>query len=242
MRIRYLRRPTHRQVCYWLDLDNTLHDASRHILPAINQAMTQYVARQLNMPLDEASRIRNRYWLAYGATLLGLIKHHDIDALHFLEQTHQLPDLHEQLIKVRSVRHHLPRLQGTRILLTNAPRDYAERVLRSLGLHKSLHAVVTVEDMKVHGHWRPKPSAWLWKHLKRTHSGRRHVLVEDTVGHLVSAAPCGFSTAWIAPRHMSGSKHRQAARPASVDCRVRRFDQFAAWASRLPQTRQPGSR
>ena len=229
MRIRYLQRPTHRHICYWLDLDNTLHDASQHILPAINRAMTQYVAQHLQLDPSAASQLRNQYWKQYGATLLGLIKHHNVNPFHFLEQTHQLPDLTTQVEKVRSVRHHLSRMKGTRILLTNAPRDYAERVLSLLGLKKQLHAVVSVEDMKIHGYWRPKPSNWLWMHLKAIHSSPRHALVEDTLGHLMGANRYGYKTAWIAPQGPYGKPLKHQA----VQCRVRHFKHTAAWAHRI---------
>ena len=38
-----------RQPLWLFDLDNTLHDASSAIFPSINQAMTSYVARHLNL-------------------------------------------------------------------------------------------------------------------------------------------------------------------------------------------------
>ena len=229
MRIRYLRRPPHRGVCFWLDLDNTLHDASRFILPEINQAMTRYVASHLDLPLQEASTLRNRYWVQYGATLLGMMYHHDVDPHHFLEHTHRLPNLHQQVVKVASIRHHLSRLPGTKILLTNAPREYAERVLRLLGMHRYLHAIVAVENMRIHRQWRPKPASQLWPRLKAAHPSRRHVLVEDTVGHLVAAARHQFGTAWIVPPVL----RHQRAKPSSVNLRVASFAEFAKWACRF---------
>ena len=58
----------------WLfDLDNTLHNATPHIFPHINRSMRQYIERHLNVDKHEASRIRQDYWMRYGATLLGLI-------------------------------------------------------------------------------------------------------------------------------------------------------------------------
>ena len=68
----------------WLfDLDNTLHNASAHIFPHIGRAMRDYIRRHLQLDETEATQLRQHYWQRYGATLLGLIRHHDIDPRHF---------------------------------------------------------------------------------------------------------------------------------------------------------------
>ena len=73
----------------WLfDLDDTLHDASFAIFDAIDRRMTDYVERALGVERAEANRLRLLYWRRYGATLLGLVRHHGVDAGHFLRETH----------------------------------------------------------------------------------------------------------------------------------------------------------
>jgi putative hydrolase of the HAD superfamily len=67
----------------WLfDLDNTLHDAGPHIFPHINRSMVEYIRDHLGIEEDEATRIRQVYWQRYGATLLGMMRHHGTDARH----------------------------------------------------------------------------------------------------------------------------------------------------------------
>jgi putative hydrolase of the HAD superfamily len=76
----------------WLfDLDNTLHDASHAIFPAINRLMTAYVARVLGCDDATASRVRVDYWQRYGATLLGMVRHHQVDPADFLRAAHDFP-------------------------------------------------------------------------------------------------------------------------------------------------------
>ena len=73
----------------WLfDLDNTLHDASWRLMKEINRRMTLYIQERLNLDEEQASALRTRYWKRYGATLLGLVAHHGVDAADFLEKTH----------------------------------------------------------------------------------------------------------------------------------------------------------
>ena len=83
----------------WLfDLDNTLHNASPHIFPHINRAMREYIECHLGVDEHEATRIRQDYWERYGATLLGLMRHHGTDPRHFLHETHQFPDLARMVV------------------------------------------------------------------------------------------------------------------------------------------------
>jgi putative hydrolase of the HAD superfamily len=72
-------RARDRKLVWFFDLDNTLHDASHAIFGAIDSRMTSYVERHLAVDRAEADRIRRHYWLRYGATLLGLVRHHGID-------------------------------------------------------------------------------------------------------------------------------------------------------------------
>ncbi|MFP5405403.1 MAG: HAD family hydrolase, partial [Gammaproteobacteria bacterium] len=131
-----------------LDLDNTLHDAMPVVFPRINEAMTAYIARALTLPLEEASGLRSQYWRRYGATMLGLVRHHGIDPHHFLLETHPFPDL--ELLVRRNPRliAALRRLPGRRVIVTNSPRHYATRVVRALGIAPVVEGVVTLESMK----------------------------------------------------------------------------------------------
>src|SRR5450830_1431170 len=70
----------------WLfDLDNTLHNASHAIFPAIMANMNTYIARVLGdgttpADIDAVNAARTLYWKRYGATLLGLMRHHNVSA------------------------------------------------------------------------------------------------------------------------------------------------------------------
>ena len=58
--------------------------------------MSAYIARHLGLDASGASALRQRYWDHYGATLLGLVRHHDVEPGHFLEETHRLPGLEDR--------------------------------------------------------------------------------------------------------------------------------------------------
>ena len=68
----------------WLfDLDNTLHNASHAAFRGIDRAMTDYIVRELEVSANDADGMRRHYWQRYGATLLGLVRHHGVRAAAF---------------------------------------------------------------------------------------------------------------------------------------------------------------
>ena len=151
------RRGSARSPVWLFDLDNTLHDASHAAFMPISAAMTGYIVEHVGLDEVAATSLRQEYWLRYGATLLGMVRHHAVGAAHFLEQTHRLPGLEERLRTSAHDRAALRRLCGRKYVLTNAPRHYAQRVLRALRLESAFDGVIAIEDMAMFGQLRPKP-------------------------------------------------------------------------------------
>ena len=231
----------------WLfDLDNTLHDASHAIFPNISANMNVFIARVLGNGATPATReavdaARVGYWKKYGATLLGMVKHHNVSAADFLKQTHDLQDLRGLMRFERNVGRMLKRLPGRKILLTNAPMRYSTDVVRHLGLGRHFSHHIAIEDMQVHGRLRPKPSGLMLRRLLRKHgvAPRRCILVEDTLDNLRSAKRLGVRTVWITQYlrrvEASGSAAlpRMLNSPAFVDVKVKSLRQLPARMHRL---------
>ena len=180
----------------WLfDLDNTLHNATPHIFPHINRSMRDYIERHLGVDRHEATRIRQDYWVRYGATLLGLIRHHGTDPDHFLRETHQFPDLQRMVVFERPVIHALRRLPGRKIIFSNAPRHYAKAILDITGLGACFDAVYSVENVR----YQPKPMLAGFRTLLRAErlDPRRCIMVEDSLANLVAAKRLGMKTVWV---------------------------------------------
>ena len=190
----------------WLfDLDNTLHDASHAAFGPFNEAMSGYIARHLGLDADGASALRQRYWDHYGATLLGLVRHHGIRPGHFLEETHRLPGLEDRLRTSAHDRAALARLPGRKFILTNAPRAYALRVLCRLRLARHFDGVIGIDDMTMFGQLRPKPDARMFRRLlaRLKLPAHRCVLVEDTLEHQKAAHGLGIRSVWM-QRYLDG--------------------------------------
>jgi len=183
----------------WIfDLDDTLHNASAHIFPVMNQTMTQYIMDHLELDEDEAHSLRRHYWRIYGATLKGLVRHHNTDPHHFLEETHQLEKLHEMVIQVKRLRHMLNSLEGRKLVFTNAPRSYALRVLDLMGIQDEFELVFSVESAKFHA----KPSVRGFQQLLKSIKANASdcIMLEDNLPALMTAKRLGMKTIWISKK------------------------------------------
>jgi putative hydrolase of the HAD superfamily len=187
-------------VLTWIfDLDNTLHDASAHIFPHLNRSMTAYLQAALELDAHAAGELRQHYWRRYGATLLGLIRHHGTDPHHFLRETHRFVDLEAMISKEAGLRSALRSLHGRRIVFSNAPVHYARAVLKALRIADLFADVFTIE----HTRFRPKPDAYGFLRLisRNRLAPRQCIMVEDTLENLRTAKRLGMRTVWVSREH-----------------------------------------
>jgi putative hydrolase of the HAD superfamily len=182
----------------WIfDLDNTLHDARVHIFPSMHTQIQDYLKRQFGLNDEDAGRMRRDFWLRYGTTLAGLMRHHGTDPRHFLAETHVFPELADMVVRENALKHALARLGGTRLVFSNAPRHYVEEVLRAIRLRRFFDAVYTIEDTGYRG----KPHVWGFHRLLRAHDLDPHrcALIDDILDNLRAAHRLGMSTVWVSP-------------------------------------------
>ena len=209
----------------WLfDLDDTLHDASSASMGELHVSMGQYIEENLGISEAESDALRRQYWQRYGATLLGLVRHHGVKPAHFLHHTHLLPGLEARVRGHAADIAALKRLRGRKFILTNAPMAYAQRVLGVLGIGHLFDGVLAIEDMHMFGELRPKPDARMlrWVAARLGVSPSQCVLVEDTLVHQKAARRVGMGTVWM-QRWLPSRVTRRRRRPAYVDRRVGRL-------------------
>jgi putative hydrolase of the HAD superfamily len=195
----------------WIfDLDNSLHDARPHLFPHIDRSMTAYLAEHLDLSAYAANELRQFYWRRYGATLVGLIRHHGIDPHHFLRETHHFPEIGKLVVGRRELRSVLRRLPGRKIVFSNAPAHYSRAILAALGVDDLFDDVFSIERTR----FRPKPDAHGFRTLLRTHRllASRCIMVEDNLENLRTAKRLGMKTVWVDQSSRS---------PAWVDANVR---------------------
>jgi putative hydrolase of the HAD superfamily len=197
--VRIARLPPSRRV--WIfDLDNTLHDARPHIFPSMHAQINEYLMRYFNVDQEGANEMRRGFWLRYGTTLKGLMRHHGTDPHHYLRETHRFPELADMLVHENALKHALMSLGGRRLVFSNAPRHYVEEVLRTIGVGRYFDAVYTIESTR----FKPKPAFQGFRVLLRAHNLAPHrcALVDDTLENLRTAKRLGMSTVWVSERAM----------------------------------------
>ena len=171
--------------------------------------MTQYIMDELNLDETAAHQLRQHYWRIYGATLKGLMRHHGVNAYHFLKETHGEMDLPNMVIQVKRLKHLLNSLPGRKCVFTNAPREYALRVLEIMDIADCFELVFSVESTKFHA----KPSVRGFQLLLKSLKVKACdcVMLEDNLPALMTAKRLGMKTIWIT---------RKLHKPSFVDYRL----------------------
>ncbi|MCX7357375.1 MAG: pyrimidine 5'-nucleotidase [Alphaproteobacteria bacterium] len=178
------------------DLDNTLYPA-RALYDEIGDRMTSYIARKTGLDTEGALEIRERYFHQYGATVVGLMRHHGIDARDFLLDVHEAD--HSVLEPDPDLRALIAALPGRRIIFTNGGGGHAQRVLTSLKLDGLFETVFDIETAEL----TPKPQRASYERLLAhcSFAAAGALLIEDTLHNLEPAHDLGFTTALVGVVH-----------------------------------------
>lgn len=202
----------------WLiDLDDTLINSSKVLFPILHERMTNFIEERLGLPHDEALAMRSAYWRKYGTTFLGLMKHHGIDPDEFLEETHNF-DVYASVELDNELRRVLSRLPGRKVLYTNAPKSYADSVIRRLKLQGVFCDIVTSSSAKGFGGERlPKPNAKMMKLICASNKvlPNEVIFVDDSLHNLSIAAKEGFRCVWFV-----GFRKNTLPKPSYVEARI----------------------
>jgi putative hydrolase of the HAD superfamily len=185
-----------RQISVWLfDLDNTLYPVGNDFMRLIEARMTVFVARELNLPRDEAWALQKQYLHEHGTTLAGLMANHGIDPEHFLDEVHDVSL--DALIPDPILHAALMRLPGRRLIFTNGDARHAERVLERLGLADAFEAVFHIASAD----YIPKPNPATFARMIAAHAvdPKATAFFEDSEKNLAPAASLGMTTVLVGP-------------------------------------------
>ncbi|RMG56965.1 MAG: pyrimidine 5'-nucleotidase [Deltaproteobacteria bacterium] len=125
------------------DLDNTLYPKEVGLWKVIDDRIEEFVRRTLGTDPVTARSVRKGFLRVFGTTLKGLMVNHDVNPRDYLSYVHDVP-VEEMLSPDRELREMLLALPGRRFVFTNASGDYAERVLRALGVEDCFEEVLDI--------------------------------------------------------------------------------------------------
>lgn len=183
---------------YWIfDLDNTLYPAENNLFSQIDKRMGRYISKRFDLSLEDARKLQKKYFHDYGTTLRGLMTEHDIPPQDYLDYIHNIN--FDVLQKDNALNEALRCLKGTKIIYTNASRDYALKVMEKLGMEHIFSDIFDIEAAE----FRPKPDRQSYDKLVRDLGvdPKKSVMVEDIARNLVPASDMGMKTVWVPTGH-----------------------------------------
>jgi putative hydrolase of the HAD superfamily len=178
-----------------LDLDDTLYPNTSGIWGAIGERINRYMTERVGIPLGHVDALRDRYFRSYGTTLNGLMIHHNVNPLDYLDYVHQVP-IEEMIHPDLDLLHTLRSLPQRRVVFTNASRGHAERVLRALGLEQVIDQVVDIVALDMINKPRPESFQRAMALCGETEPAAC-VTVDDALRNLITADSLGMTTVLV---------------------------------------------
>ncbi|HBY95440.1 MAG: pyrimidine 5'-nucleotidase [Ardenticatenaceae bacterium] len=177
------------------DLDNTLYPPSTGLMAAVDRRIARYFARELGLRLPEAEQLRADYCWQYSSCTTGVLRGARLDLDAFLTDVHAIPVEHHLLAPNPALAAMLKQLQLVKWIFTNAPAEYARRVLDALGVMGHFRGIFDIRFLGFVG--KPEPAAYERVLAAIGARGEECAMVEDSVANLAPAAALGMTTVLV---------------------------------------------
>lgn len=185
-------------VSEWVfDLDNTLYPHHSNLFSQIDVKMTDYVARILQLPKDEARALQKKFYLEYGTTLRGLMENYQISSDDFLNYVHDID--YSWLDPNPALGEAIKSLPGRKFIFTNGDTNHAKNTARQLGILEHFDEIFDV----VAANLVPKPARETYNKFKALHrvETEKAVMFEDLARNLEVPKSMGMKTVLIVPHN-----------------------------------------
>ncbi len=141
------------------DLDNTLYSEASGLETGVAQRMNQFIADMFDLPVPEAIKFRREHAKPYGTTLEWLMRERGFhEPERYFQYIH--PEGEEDCLEPDHVlRLMLNEIHLPKAVLTNAPLEHAQRVLKRLDIPDCFTGVYDIRFNNLVG--KPNPDAYL---------------------------------------------------------------------------------
>lgn len=182
------------------DLDNTLYSALSGLLDHIDCRIDCFIGQKLNLAPEEIAELRQNYWQKYGTTLSGLVLQHQIKPVEYIDYVYNIniadfikPDPILAMV--------LENIKLTKVIFSNSPKKYIERVLQVLDVERYFAKIYDIEFCNYLG--KPNLSGFLKVLNDLGVKGEDCILVDDCVVNLQAAQQIK-----IVPIYLNGDPQR----------------------------------
>ena len=173
------------------DLDNTLYHPEHDLFSLIDVRINRFMHDVAEIPQADVDRLRRRYWQNYGATLQGLIRHHNIDPESYLDYVHDV-DVTTRIKPDPALRDSLAKLKPPCYIFTNGSHQHAERVTQALGIADQFAGIF---DIRIAAYQpKPNPEPYHGVLLELGIPATNCVMIEDSAANLRQAGELGMRT------------------------------------------------
>ena len=193
----------------WIfDLDNTLYAADSGVFQQVHKLMGEFISKNLNMDMPEAKKLQAKYYKQHGTTLRGLMDNHGIDPDYFLDEVHRLD--YSIVSPNEMLNQELHKLDGRKIIYTNANEKHAIDVLERIGLSNFFNEIF---DIKM-ANYIPKPELKPYEQLINLFdiNPKTSAMFDDIAKNLVPAKKVKFTSVWIDAGYENFSDDIQASK------------------------------
>jgi len=193
----------------WIfDLDNTLYAADSGVFQQVHKLMGEFISKNLSMDMPEAKKLQAKYYKQHGTTLRGLMDNHGIDPDYFLDEVHRLD--YSIVSSNEMLNQELYKLDGRKIIYTNANEKHAIDVLDRIGLSSFFNEIF---DIKM-ANYIPKPELKPYEQLINLFdiNPETSAMFDDIAKNLVPAKKVKFTSVWIDAGYENFSDDIQASK------------------------------
>lgn len=182
------------------DLDNTLYSAHSGMLDHIDCRIDSFIGQKLNLGPEEISELRNIYWQKYGTTLSGLVMHHQIKPVEYIDYAYNI-NITDFIKPDPILATVLENIKLTKAIFSNSPKSYIKRVLQVLEIEHYFTKIYDIEFCNYLG--KPNSSSYLKVLNDLGVKGEECILVDDSVANLQAAQQIK-----IVPIYLNGDQQR----------------------------------
>ena len=197
------------KISTWIfDLDNTLYAADSGVFQQVHKLMGDFISKNLNMDMPEAKKLQAKYYKQHGTTLRGLMDNHGIDPDYFLDEVHRLD--YSIVSSNEMLNQELYKLDGRKIIYTNANEKHAIDVLERIGLSNFFDEIF---DIKM-ANYIPKPELKPYEQIINLFNiePETSAMFDDIAKNLVPAKKVKFTSVWIDAGYENFSDDIQASK------------------------------
>ncbi len=176
------------------DMDDTLYPTEAGIKSQITSRIRQFIQKTVGCSEEEARAMARDWYASHGSALQGLMALHNVPPGHFLHEVYSDINLDglTQTTGLSSILDWLDSKHIPKVILTNSPSFYAERVLGQIGVGGRFDRLVDIVEVG----YQAKPGLYPYQYLLGVISatGQDCLMFEDSLENLSSGKRLGLKT------------------------------------------------